>query len=282
MFKNIILALLLIPASPFSGFAQEALRIPYKQIDTTELSMDIYLPDTIDSTTTYPAMVFFFGGGWNNGSINQFEPHAKYFSDRGLVCFIVEYRVKNRHQTSPFESLKDAKSAIRFIRKNAARFHIDPAEIIASGGSAGGHLAAATALISAYNEKSDDLSVSCIPSALVLFNPVIDNGPGGYGFERIGEAYREFSPLHNIAKDAPPTLIFLGTEDKLIPVETAKYYQTVMEKVGSRCDLKLFEGAGHGFFNYKNQPYYKQTVSEADKFLISLGYLNDKPTIDME
>jgi acetyl esterase len=116
--------------------------------------------------------------------------------------------------------------------------------------------------------------VSCIPNSLVLFNPVIDNSPGGYGYERIGEAYKNFSPLHNINKGAPPTIFFLGTNDDLIPVETAQYYKVVMEKVGSRCDLKLYKGEGHGFFNYRNTKYYNQTVAVTDRFLQSLGYID--------
>ena len=201
---------------------------------------------------------------------------------RGLVCFLVDYRTENKNQTTPFESLKDAKSAIRYIRRNASELGIDATRIIASGGSAGGQLAAATALIDDYNESTDDLSVSCIPNALVLFNPVIDNGPGGYGYERIGEQYKNFSPLHNIRSGAPPTIFFLGTNDNLIPVETAEYYKKVMEKVGSRCELKLYEGEGHGFFNYNYPDNYKLTVSETDKFLQSLGYLKEEPFIEIE
>jgi len=125
------------------------------------------------------------------------------------------------------------------------------------------------------------LTVSCKPNALVLFNPVVDNGPGGYGFERIGNAYKDFSPLHNIEKGAPPTIFFLGTSDKLIPVETARYYQKVMEKVGSRCELYLYDGQSHGFFNYRNTEFYKKTVLAADEFLQSLGYLEKEPIIEI-
>ena len=207
---------------------------------------------------------------------------ARYFSKRGIVCFLADYRTESKNQTSPFESLKDAKSAIRFIRENASKFVIDPKRIIASGGSAGGHLAAATALINNYNDNTDDLSVSCIPNALVLFNPVIDNGPGGYGFERIGDEYKDFSPVHNIKKGAPPTIFFLGTNDNLIPVETAEYYKKVMEKIESICELKLYKGEGHGFFNYSNIENYKKTVFEADNFLQSLGYLKEEPKIKIE
>jgi acetyl esterase len=249
-------------------------KVLYKQVDSTKLYLEVYNPPKMEANKKYPAMVFFYGGGWVGGSTSQFIPQAKYFAERGLICFLVDYRTKNKNKTTPFESLKDAKSAMRFIRNNSAKFNVDTAKIIASGGSAGGHLAAATALISGYNEKTDDLSVSCVPKGLVLFNPVIDNGPGGYGYERIGAGYKNFSPLHNIQKGAPPTIIFLGTKDKLIPVETMKYYQTVMQKVGSRCELFLYDGQDHGFFNQKE--YQDKTMVEADTFLTGLGFLKSK------
>ena len=254
----------------------------YKQIDTVSLLMHIYHPPNMDKAKSYPAMIYFFGGGWKGGSVKQFEPHARYFSGRGIICVLADYRVESRQKTSPFESLKDAKSAIRYIRENADAFQIDTGKIIASGGSAGGHLAAATALVSEFNEAGEDLSVSCVPNALVLFNPVIDNGPAGYGYERIGDAYKDFSPLHNISADAPPTIFFLGTNDKLIPVATARYYQEAMGRVGSRCELYLYEDQPHGFFNFKNWEYYNKTVFEADKFLNSLGYLTGKPEIILD
>jgi len=244
--------------------------------------MVIDYPPEYDSSGSYPAIVFFFGGGWTGGDTDHFESHANYFAQRGLICFRADYRVKKRQGTSPFESLKDARSAIRYIREHAEELGVDPERMIASGGSAGGHLAAATALTSAFNEGSDNLSHSCVPNALILFNPVIDNGPGGYGYERVGEAYKDFSPLHNIREGAPPTIFFLGTQDKLIPVETARYYKTVMDEVGSRCDLFLYEGEGHGFFNYSHFENYKKTIIETNNFLISLGYLAEEPSIEIE
>jgi acetyl esterase/lipase len=277
--KTLSLLLLLLISYSFS-YSQE--EVVYKKIDTTSLVMEVYYPEVLDASTKSSAIVFYFGGGWHTGSVDKFKKHAEYFSKRGLVCFLVDYRVKERQQTTPFESLKDAKSAIRYIREHAAAFHIDPEKIIASGGSAGGHLAAATALIAGYNEESDNLSISCKPNALVLYNPVIDNGPGGYGYDRIGEAYKNFSPLHNIKEGAPPTILFLGTNDKKIPVETVKYYQTVMHKVKSRCELRLTEGGVHGYFNYQNFENYKKTITESDEFLQSLGYLKETPQVEIK
>lgn len=275
-----ITLLIIIMLTCTMGNAQEL--IEYKQIDATKLYLEVHKPENFDSSKNYPAMVFFFGGGWVSGDRSHFINHAKYFAKRGIVCFLADYRTANKHKTTPFESLKDANSAIRYIRDNASDFGIDPNKIIASGGSAGGHLAAATALANSYNEDLEDTSISAIPNALVLFNPVIDNGPGGYGFERIGEAFKSFSPLHNIREGAPPTVLFLGTNDALIPVETTKYYQKVMEKVGSNCELFLYEGQGHGFFNIGNFEYYKKTVLEADRFLQSLGYLKEQPKVEIE
>lgn len=280
MLKKKLITLMVVIFCWSSCFAQK--QVLYKLIDTTRLFIELHYPENFDVTKKYPAMIFYFGGGWKSGTRDHFINHAKYFSQRGLVCFLIDYRIENIHKTKPFESLKDAKSAIRFIRKNASEFGIDPEKIIASGGSSGGHLAAATAFIDNYNENTDDLSISCIPNALVLFNPVIDNGPGGYAYERIGKQYKSFSPLFNINSGAPPTIFFLGTNDNLIPVETAEYYKKVMEKVESRCELKLYDGEGHGFFNYKNLNNYKKTVLEADKFLQSLGYLKMKPIIKIQ
>lgn len=252
--------------------------IVYKTVDTTELKLFVYAPAKIEKQA-YPAIVFFFGGGWSKGTTDQFAPHAEYFAQRGMVCILADYRVKSRHNSTIAESVQDAKSAIRFLRKNAGKYHIDPDRIVASGGSAGGHLAAATATVEKYNENGDDLNISARPNALVLFNPAIDLGPGGVAYEWVGEDYRFLSPLHNLKAGTPPTVIFLGTEDKLIPVETVQYYKKVMERTGSRCDVHLYEGQGHGFFNFRNTENYKKTVKQTDEFLISIGFLEGKPTI---
>ncbi len=280
--RKTILGIILGLAIILTVNCQETELIMYKQVDTTKLYLEIHHAKGIEPGDKAPAMIFFFGGGWVKGDRMHFEHHARYFSNRGLTCFLADYRTKNKHGTPPFECLKDAKSAICFIKSNAKKFNIDSAKVIASGGSAGGHLAAATALIDGFNHKDNDLSISCVPDALVLFNPVFDNGPGGYGYDRIGDRYKEFSPLHNIQKGAPPTVVFLGTEDPLIPVETAEYFKVVMEKVGSRCDLHLYEGEKHGFFNYGNKEYYIKTVYEADQFLNSLGYIDGEPVIEIK
>ena len=269
--KSSVITVLIFILGSISCLAQE--KIVYKKIDSTILNLEVYYPNNMITGSSYPAMVFFFGGGWNGGNPHQFLEHAKYFSQKGIACFLADYRTKSPHGVTPFECLKDAKSAVRFIRLNAKKLNIDPDRIVAAGGSAGGHLAAATASIEDYNDGLDDLKISCIPNALVLFNPVIDNGPGGYGYERIGESYAQFSPVHNIREGMPPTIIFLGTKDKLIPVETMKYFKKVMERVGSYCNLNLYKGKGHGFFNFKFRKQYNKTIHRTEEFLMDQGYI---------
>lgn len=280
MKKKCLLSLVILISLGSNGLTQTRKHILYKQIDSTALYIDVFYPKNIQPNSTYPTIIFFFGGGWSGGTVKQFEPYANYFANRGMIGVVADYRVQRRHHTTPFESLMDAKSAIRYLRSHAKELGINPDSIVASGGSAGGHLAAATALCTAFNDKMDNLSVSCIPNALVLFNPVIDNGPGGYGYDRVSEKYKDFSPIDNIKKGAPPTVLFLGTKDRLIPVETMQKYKNLMEGVSSRCELHLYDGAGHGFFN--SGDYHDKTLFVADQFLESLGYIKGKPLIEMK
>lgn len=257
--------------------------VVYKTIGDVNLKLIMYYPSGVKSKKPLPAIVFFFGGGFINGSPTQFRPHAAYLASRGMIAITAEYRVESRHKTTPFDAVADAKSAIRYVRIHAKELGVDPGRIAAGGGSAGGHLAAAAGNLPGLDEKSEDLSVSSKPNALVLYNPVFDNGPEGYGYDRAGDRYREISPIHNISKGAPPTIVFLGTKDALVPVATAEKYKMLMENIGSRCDLMLYEGQAHGFFNSGkgNNRYFLETLYESDKFLTSLGYLKGRPTFEI-
>lgn len=250
----------------------------YKTASETDLKIYIFNPEGHRPSDKRPAIVFFFGGGWNGGTPAQFEKHSRYLASRGMVAMCADYRVKSRQGTTPFECVADGKSAIRWARANASRLGIDPDRIAAGGGSAGGHVAAATGIVPGLDDPADDPAVSSKANALVLFNPVYDNGPGGYGYERVAPRHEEISPAHNIAKGCPPAIVFLGTEDKLIPVATAESFKAKMEAVGARCDLHLYEGQPHGFFNdSKGETFFLDTIRKMDAFLAGLGYLEGEP-----
>ena len=257
--------------------------VEYKKVGDTVLHLHVFNPPGHKASDKTPAIIFFFGGGWEVGTPSQFYKQSAYLASRGMVAIAAEYRTgKNRFTkkstgTTPQECLKDSKSAIRWMRSHAAELGIDPDRIAAGGGSAGGHLAAATATSKGFNEEGEDTKTSCRPNALVLFNPVFDNGPQGFGYDRVKDYWKDFSPIDNLDASTPPTAVFLGTKDHLIPVDTAKRYQKLMQDAGGRCDLHLYEGEGHGFFNHKGK--FTETLIETDKFLTSLGYLKGEPTL---
>lgn len=248
----------------------------YKHVDSTKLRMKVWNPPNKQPGKKYPAIIFFFGGGWKHGDMRQFEPQAKYFASKGMIAVTVDYRVSGRNYTTPFEAVKDAKSAIRYLRANNNRLGIDENEIIAAGGSAGGHLAAACDL-TVLDEATDDLQISSRPNAVVLYNPVINNGPEGYGYKLFDNDYKKISPFHNIAKGAAPTLIMSGIEDKIVPVHIIKSYQEKMIAFGNKCQVHLYEGQTHGFFRFnpkKDMTNYNGTLRDVEIFLNSLGYIN--------
>lgn len=249
----------------------------YKNASGDDLYLYIFNPEGHDPAKDQrPAIVFFFGGGWNGGTPTQFEQHSRYLASRGMVAMVADYRVKSRQGTSPRECVADGKSAVRYIRKNAKRLGIDPDRIAAGGGSAGGHVAAATGFCDGLDDPAEaDSKVSSKANALALFNPVYDNGPKGYGHERAKEWFPDISPAHSITKDDPPAIVFLGTKDSLIPVATGEKFDADMKAAGLKSELHLYEGKPHGFFNEAKGGYdtFADTVRKMDAFLAGLGYL---------
>lgn len=254
----------------------------YKKVDGHELKLYVSKPKDWKATDSRPAIVFYHGGGWVGGAPGQFTEHSKYFAARGFVCVQVQYRLlKKSEKTPPITCINDAKSAMRWVRSRADQLGIDPKRIATGGGSAGGHLAAFVGLAEGVDDPADDLKVSAKSNAMLLFNPVFDNGPKGWGHQRVGKDYKKYSPIHNITKDDPPGIVFLGDMDNLIPVSTLETFQKSMQDVGVHAESIVFEGMGHGFFNHgrnANKPY-NRTIVASDKFLTKLGWLKGEPTI---
>jgi len=273
----------------FSG----AQTVTYKTVGETKLSLFIFDPECHKALDTRPAIVFFFGGGWTNGSPGQFEQQCRYLASRGMVAITADYRVASRHNAKAAQCVSDAKSAIRYVRAHAKELGVDPKRIAAGGGSAGGHIAACTGTLSEFDEASEDKSVSSVPDAMVLFNPVLTLAPvdgndfGGFGArlpaDRLGAEPVAVSPTHNVKAGAPPTIVFHGKADTTVPFATVEVFAAAMKKAGSRCEVSGFEGQQHGFFNFGrgDNSMFIKTLTEADKFLTSLGWLSGEPTMDV-
>ncbi|MGB7348048.1 MAG: alpha/beta hydrolase [Pirellulaceae bacterium] len=254
--------------------------VVYKTVGDVELKLHVFEPQGHQDSDHAPAIVFFFGGGWNGGSPTQFYEQARFMADHGFLAMSAQYRVKSTHKTSPFQCVADGKSAIRYVRKHAPELGVDPDRIVAAGGSAGGHVAACTGVIEGHEQAGEDLAISSCPNAMILFNPVIDTTEKGYGLKSVGEDRKtEISPCHHVRPGIVPTLVFHGTGDTTVPFENAKRFTRLMNEAGNNCQLESFEGLGHGFFNGEffrpkttDTSPYKRTMQQSIEFLKSLGF----------
>ncbi len=265
----------------------------YKKIGNVELPIHIFEPANHKAGDKRPAIVFFFGGGWQGGSPAQFQHQCRYLASRGMVAMTAEYRVGSRHGVKAVSCFSDAKSAIRWVRKNSARLGIDSNRVAAGGGSAGGHLAGALGTIEAFDEEGEDTSISAVPNALVLFNPALVLAPvEGHGDkawdklnslgERMGVKPERLSPYHHVHKGQPPTVIFHGQQDTTVPYFTSALFAEKMKEEGNRCELVGYPGQSHGFFNYGrgDNKYFVETLKKTDAFLVSLGYLQGPDQVE--
>ncbi|TWU09234.1 Acetylxylan esterase precursor [Symmachiella macrocystis] len=263
----------------------------YKTVGDVALNMYEYFPEGHKPTDRRPAIVFFFGGGWRGGSPKQFEKQCQYLASRGMVAMAADYRVLSRQKVKADRCVADAKSAVRWIRENAERLGVDPERIVASGGSAGGHIAACTGTITELDEQHEDVAVSSQPNAMILFNPAVVLAPVNGEFpvrnseqlpKRTGVEPKRISPYHHIRTGVPPTLILHGEADDTVKFQTVQWFTDAMQEAGNRCELASYAEAGHGFFNYgrKGNRYFSETMHRVDQFLQSLKYLQGEATIE--
>ena len=258
----------------------------YKTEDGFDLKIWVFSPKEKD--TPVPAMLFFFGGGWYSGSPTQFVRQCQHLAKRGMVGIVVDYRVKSRQGVRAVSCVEDALDALRYVTTNASKLGIDPDRIGVGGGSAGGHLAASLGTI----HKDDPVA----PKMMALYNPAVVLAPLPSNFvvaprftgmieeikERMKLKSRELSvrlgvdpvklsPFHHVDASTPPTIIFHGTNDNVVPYAAALVFAMQLKANGVPFDLKTYKDAGHGFFN--REPYLGQTMEQLDVFLITLGWL---------
>jgi acetyl esterase len=264
----LLMALLqIVSASAQSASVDGATAYVYKTAGANHMRLHVF---QTKRTAPNPAIVFFFGGAWMQGDVAQFAPQARHLAQRGMVAVLVDYRVLNRHGTTPFDAMADAKSAMRWVRSHASQLGIDPNRIVAAGGSSGGHLALSTAIFDTFDEPGENTAIRANPNALVLFNPAVDTSQNRLFADR----GRDGSPLHHVRAGLPPTLILHGRADMTVPYADVERFCAEATALGNQCRLVGYEGATHGFFNPgRGEKWYRETLLEADRFLTTLGYL---------
>jgi acetyl esterase/lipase len=187
-------------------------------------SITVYLPPAAKATGA--AVIVVPGGGhaelWMD---HEGFRVAEFLADHGVAAFVLKYRLAHE-KGSPYtvagDALPDAQRAIRLVRSQAARWHLDPQHIGVMGFSAGGELAALAA------SRDDSGGSSSRPSFQALLYPAIPPG-------------LSFSP------QTPPAFLLGGAEDQTAISQGLAELYLAMRRAGARAELHLYEGVGHGF-----------------------------------
>jgi acetyl esterase/lipase len=251
-----------------------SLELSYTSSLNRQFPIYVFEADQGAGTGSNPALVMFHGGSWRTGEPRQFFRQAEVWNRLGVTVFLPVYALERTHGATPQQSVEDAFRAWQAVHQNAEALGIDSTAIAAGGGSAGGHLAAGLATLT----PPAAITGHSPPTGLILFNPVIDNSPQGYGADRIGPEWRSYSPLHNIGPAHPPTLFMLGDRDTLIPTETAERYCEAV-RVSARCELIIYPEATHGWFNREG---FVDTLRDSTRFIAEMFSLDPVTFADLD
>lgn len=202
--------------------------VEYGRVDGRPLLLDLYAPE--DASEPLPGLIFIHGGGWQSGDKSDYKYYTVRFAKRNCVAATIGYRHIGEAKFPA--AIEDAKCAVRWMRANAEKLHVNPGQIVVIGGSAGGHLA----LMAGYtadtglfvNGGHEDAS-GAVAGVVDLYGPVDLTTPEArtnstvtaffdHSYAEDPEPYRLASPIHHLHPGAPPTLIIQGTIDDIMPV----------------------------------------------------------------
>lgn len=242
----------------------------YKQVGDVALKACVFARPQAHAARR-PAVAVFHGGGWSIGQIEWTFGDARLLAAEGFVAVGVQYRLSNKADVTPIEAIADARDAIRWIRRHADDLGIDPKRIVALGWSAGGHLAACTAV---FTDPLSEMEVSSAPNALVLWFPALALEYDNWIPQLLhGRADRmKLSPDQYVRPGLPPTLILIGRQDTTTPAVGAENFCRLMHAAGNRCDLHVYEKVGHQF---EDAPGHIDPQVSADSKQRSLRFLRD-------
>ena len=248
--------------------------VPYVSGGGERQQLDIYLPQNYREIEKLPVIVWIHGGGWQNGSKNDMP--GKALINQGYACVSINYRL-SQHAVFPAQ-IEDCKAAIRWLRANAKKYHLDPERIGVWGASAGGHL---VALLGTTNHKKDfDVGENLDQSSAVqavcdIFGPTgfasfthVPNYPDNPVEKLLGGPLAEkkelaalASPMTHVAKENPPFLILHGTDDRVVPLVQSTQFHEALKKAGVDAEISIAEGAGHNRAAFTT-PEYMRTISK--------------------
>lgn len=251
-----IVVALLIAAAPVARTEKD---VPFADVGGESLKLDVNVPA---GTGPFPCVVCFHGGAWKYGSRKDTAGFAADLARNGYVGVTASYRLAPKHKWPA--QIEDAKTAVRFLRANAAKFNLDPNRIAALGFSAGGHLSAmlGTADTTAgFDGKLYPDQSSRVQAVVDYFGPtdlmLYAESPGvekAFFHSFLGKSstadtglYKLASPINHVTKDDPPFLILHGTADIIVPVIHSERLQEKLKDAGVPSELVTVSGGGHGW-----------------------------------
>ncbi len=229
--------------------------IVYAQRPDGDLKADVYVPD---GPGPNPAVLVVHGGAWMTGSRRQLGGIARMLATAGYTAVAISYRLAPQHHFPA--QIEDCKSAVLWMRSQAAEYKIDPNRIGGFGYSAGGHLVTllgttdATAGLEGPDAVGNGASTRlqavvaggapCDFRSLPADNPGLAFWLGGTRNEK-PELYRLASPASFVSKDDPPVFFYHGEEDRLVPRQSPSQMVDRLQGVGVAAELYVVAGAGH-------------------------------------
>lgn len=267
---------------------EESLRDPadawpfYQNISRPTIA--VYKPAKQDPKRT--AVIIFPGGGYRGVSIlKEGYNVARAFNEMGVTAFVVKYRTpSDRHmkdkKTGP---LQDAQQAIATVRRDAAKWQIDPARIGVMGFSAGGHLAATTGTMFKSPVLPQWRSADVRPDFLMLIYPVITFvDPAVHAGSRkmlLGDAPSEadvqrFSPQLNVSDETPPTFLMHAADDETVPVANSIRFFEALQTRKIPAELMVYPAGGHGF-GLNNATTRDRWIERCRQWLQSQGWISE-------
>lgn len=240
----------------------------YKQIGDVALEAHVFFPE--NEATDKGAYLFFHGGGWSTGIPEWGYTDCKRYRDKGMLAISFEYRLLDIHSSNIINCLEDANSAILWTREHSDFLGIDPEKIVAAGFSAGGHIAAGTAILDEFNIENEQ-GVNSKPNALIIHSATYNTTKGGFFRRQSNGNAVSISNQHQVKSGLVPGIYFHGTRDHLAPIPEFTDFRDKMDSLGNDYEYKIFEGVGHFF----GDPQSKEEVRVlTEKFLRERGFID--------
>lgn len=243
--------------------------VVYKHTATKDLRMYITLPEGWKETDKRSAVVMIFGGDWTWNNYHMFDDRARMFASRGFVVFQIDYRVRqDGGGITPFDSTRDGKTAIRYVRTHASTLGVDVERIAAMGASAGSQIAACTVMCEGFDEPWEDSLVSSRANALILLDVALDLSESEYTASDPAGAVA-ISPMRTAAHSRTvPT--FIQTSE--LDYRNAQAYSvcTSLSERGETVECITIPDADHGISSMA--PQKERIASDALHFLRKQGF----------